>query len=76
MSRVFYLVEAYDTQRQMEEWGPQIKTALSSTAVVDGFLCNETKNVEDTIAFLATVTEELRRSHAVCTSHRSNFVFI
>ncbi|KAJ6469446.1 restriction endonuclease type II-like protein [Mycena sanguinolenta] len=64
MSRVFYLVEAYDTQRQMEEWGPQIKTALSSTAVVDGFLCNETKNVEDTIAFLATVTEELRRSHA------------
>ncbi|KAF7338714.1 ERCC4 domain-containing protein [Mycena sanguinolenta] len=64
MSRVFYLVEAYDTQRQMEEWGPQIKTALSSTAVVDGFLCNETKNVEDTIAFLATVTEELRRAHA------------
>ncbi|KAJ7253734.1 hypothetical protein B0H12DRAFT_1291882 [Mycena haematopus] len=64
MSRVLYLVEAFDTQKQKEQWGAQIKTAISSTEVIDGFLCKETKNMEDTIAFLATLTEELCRSHA------------
>ncbi|KAF7348560.1 ERCC4 domain-containing protein [Mycena venus] len=70
MSRVLYLVEEYDTRRQKQEWGPQISTALSSTQVVDGFLVKETKNLQDTIAYLTTWTEELSRSHA----HKDLFV--
>ncbi|KAF8217721.1 ERCC4 domain-containing protein [Mycena galopus ATCC 62051] len=64
MSRVLYLVEEYDTQRQKEQWALQISTALSSTQVVDGFLVKETKNLNDTIAYLTTWTNELIRSHA------------
>ncbi|KAK7059717.1 ERCC4 domain-containing protein [Favolaschia claudopus] len=64
MSRVIYLVEEYQTRSNKEQWGPQISTALSSTQVVDGFLVKETKNLDDTIAYLATWTTELRRSHA------------
>jgi crossover junction endonuclease MUS81 len=71
MSRVLYLVEEYDTRQQKETWGPQISTALSSTQVIDGFLVKETKNMEDTIAYLTTWTEELCRSHAVCICRSS-----
>ncbi|KAJ7201560.1 ERCC4 domain-containing protein [Mycena pura] len=63
ISRVLYLVEAYDTQRNRENWDPQIKTALSSTQVVDGFFVKETENLQDTIAYLTGLTEELCRDH-------------
>ncbi|KAJ7636921.1 hypothetical protein FB45DRAFT_907731 [Roridomyces roridus] len=63
ISRVFFLVEDYDVRKNMEEWGPMIKTSLSSTQVVDGFLVKETKNINDTISFLAGLHEELCRMH-------------
>jgi crossover junction endonuclease MUS81 len=62
-------VEEYDSRRQRDEYGVQISTALSSTQVVDGFLVKQTKNFEDTMAYLTGLTEELGRAHAVCTSH-------
>ncbi|KAJ7089222.1 ERCC4 domain-containing protein [Mycena belliarum] len=63
ISRVLYLVEAYDARRQREAYGLAINTALSSTQVVDGFMVKETKNMPDTIAYLSGLTEELRRTH-------------
>ncbi|KAJ7928153.1 ERCC4 domain-containing protein [Mycena leptocephala] len=64
ISTVFYLVEEYDSRRQRDEYGVQISTALSSTQVVDGFLVKQTKNFEDTMAYLTGLTEELGRAHA------------
>ncbi|KAJ7698591.1 hypothetical protein B0H17DRAFT_1328496 [Mycena rosella] len=63
MSRVLYLVEAYDVKAQREAYGTAISTAVSSTQVVDGFMVKETKNIEDTFAYLAGLTEELDRAH-------------
>ncbi|KAJ7098269.1 ERCC4 domain-containing protein [Mycena epipterygia] len=63
ISNVLYLVEEYDTRKQKEDWGAQISTALSSTQVVDGFMVKETKNINDTIAYLTGLTEELCRAH-------------
>ncbi|KAJ7669347.1 ERCC4 domain-containing protein [Mycena polygramma] len=65
ISSVLYLVEAYDTQKQREGYAVQIDTALSSTQVVDGFLVKETKHMNDTIAYLANLTEELIREHTM-----------
>ncbi|KAJ6572086.1 hypothetical protein B0H19DRAFT_1132517 [Mycena capillaripes] len=63
ISRVLYLIEEYDARRQKEGYGPQISTAVSSTQVVDGFMVKETKNMNDTIAYLTGLTEELCRAH-------------
>ncbi|KAJ7131751.1 ERCC4 domain-containing protein [Mycena crocata] len=63
ISCVFYLVESYDAARQKAEWGPQISTALSSTQAVDEFMVKETKNINDTIAWLTGLTEQLNRDH-------------
>ncbi|KAJ7484395.1 ERCC4 domain-containing protein [Mycena latifolia] len=69
ISRVLYLVEDYDTRRQKENYGPAISTAVSSTQVVDGFMVKETKNIDDTIAYLSGLTEELSRAHQTTDLH-------
>lgn len=68
-------MEEYDTRKQKEDWGVQISTALSSTQVVDGFMVKETKNINDTIAYLTGLTEELCRAHEASsfTSSRARF---
>ncbi|KAJ7705676.1 restriction endonuclease type II-like protein [Mycena metata] len=63
ISRVMYLVEEYDTHHQKEAWGAQISTALSSTQVVDGFMVKETRNTDDTLAYLTGLTQELIHMH-------------
>nr|GAT48851.1 predicted protein [Mycena chlorophos] len=63
ISRVFYLVEEYNTQQNKADWGVQISTALSSTQVADSFLVKETKNVHDTVSFLIGLTEQIGRDH-------------
>ncbi|KAJ6532752.1 hypothetical protein DFH09DRAFT_1326027 [Mycena vulgaris] len=69
ISRVLYLVEAYDVNRQTEVFGSGISTAVSSTQVVDGFMVKETKNIKHTIAYLAGLTEELTRAHKTTDLH-------
>ncbi|KAF7321979.1 ERCC4 domain-containing protein [Mycena kentingensis (nom. inval.)] len=63
ISRVFYLVEAYNAAQNREIWGPQINTGLSSTQVVDGLLVKETKDHNDTLAYFVGLTEEITRMH-------------
>ncbi|KAJ7047896.1 ERCC4 domain-containing protein [Mycena alexandri] len=70
ISRVMYLVEEYDTHKQKENWGAQISTALSSTQVVDGFMVKETRNTDDTLAYLTGLTHELIHMH----QHKDLFV--
>ncbi|KAF7318326.1 ERCC4 domain-containing protein [Mycena chlorophos] len=63
ISRVFYLVEEYNTQQNKADWGVQISTALSSTQIADSFFVKETKNVHDTVSFLIGLTEQIGRDH-------------
>ncbi|CAD6932657.1 unnamed protein product [Tilletia controversa] len=65
LSKVFYLIEDYDVEQQMRQWGPQIATAISSTQVIDGFFVQRTAGVEASL-------EWLRKMHQViCQTHQN-----
>lgn len=59
VTKVFYLVEAYDCHRREDAkkttMGKAFDTAISSTQVVDHFRVKETNHIDDTIAYYATL---------------------
>ncbi|KAK0545508.1 Crossover junction endonuclease mus81 [Tilletia horrida] len=65
LSKVFYLIEDYQVEQQMRQWGPQIATAISSTQVIDGFFVQRTAGVEASL-------EWLRKMHSVIEEMHKN----
>ncbi|KAJ7579013.1 ERCC4 domain-containing protein [Mycena floridula] len=59
LTRIFYVVEDYDVDRNRTDFAVQIDTALSSTQVVDGFMVKETKSVQDTVNYYAGLHEQI-----------------
>ncbi|KAE8243738.1 hypothetical protein A4X13_0g6968 [Tilletia indica] len=70
LSKVFYLIEDYDVEQQMRQWGPQIATAISSTQVIDGFFVQRTAGVDASL-------EWLRKMHQViCQTHQDKPLYV
>nr|CDI55131.1 related to MUS81-endonuclease involved in DNA repair and replication fork stability [Melanopsichium pennsylvanicum 4] len=61
LSKVLYLIEDYDVENQMRRFGPQIKTALSSSQVVDGFFVERTCSLAASIDYLASMDDMIRK---------------
>lgn len=53
LSRLYYLVEEYTENYVHKSMDKSVFTALSSTQVVDGFFLKETRDIEDTIEYVA-----------------------
>ena len=64
INRIFYIVEDWQLGKHMEYSGLQIMTAKSQIQVHNRFFLKETRQLSETIEFLATMTDVIASSHA------------
>lgn len=65
---VYYLVEEYDKNTVHESMEKGVFTALSSTQIVDGIFLKETRDIEDTIEWVAGLHATIVAQYQVCFS--------
>ena len=70
MESVVYLVEDFNLGSETEQhYHEHMCSAMASTMAVSGFFVKRTKNVDDTIAYLARMTRLLREQYAGKSLH-------
>ncbi|CAG8435529.1 3689_t:CDS:2 [Ambispora gerdemannii] len=61
--QVIYLIEDYNME-EAEKYGMQaIETAMSETQVINGFFLKRTKNIEQTVDYLAALTRRFKSKY-------------
>lgn len=61
IKNVFYIVEDYQKTAKMQFFGKAILTAKSQIQVINGFFLKETHQLNDTIDYLVTMTNVIKR---------------
>ncbi|EGC43701.1 crossover junction endonuclease mus81 [Histoplasma capsulatum var. duboisii H88] len=69
VQNVIYLVEDFaDAGSAASKYYEHVSSAIASTQVVNGYFVKQTRNLDDTIRYLARMTELLRRMYTTTTS--------
>ncbi|KAI9314142.1 hypothetical protein BX666DRAFT_1970750 [Dichotomocladium elegans] len=68
--KVIYLIEEHNKDEVMASAAQAIQTAMSSTQVVDNFFLKRTKSINDTVDYLANVTNIIKSMFNGVTLHR------
>ncbi|EJD40397.1 hypothetical protein AURDEDRAFT_187031 [Auricularia subglabra TFB-10046 SS5] len=82
MSHIYYVVEGYNEERHMRDYGQQIATVVSSTQVVDGFMVKETSALKDTIRYLSNLHDAIidyyknRPIHVIPSAHVKPYSYV
>lgn len=72
VQNVIYLVEDFaDAGSAASKYYEHVSSAIASTQVVNGYFVKQTRNLDDTIRYLARMTELLRRMYTTTTASGS-----
>jgi crossover junction endonuclease MUS81 len=64
VEHVTYIIEAFSvSDDSMDKYGEAVESAIASMQVVNGYFVKQTKKLDDTIAYLAAMTEQLREQY-------------
>lgn len=64
VQNVTYIIEAFSvSDDNMEKYGEAVESAIASMQVVNGYFVKQTKKLDDTIGYLAAMTQQLKERY-------------